>query len=117
MKRKYLIIVGVILLVSGIVLKSLGCCGHLPLMMIISGVLCKWTYVILSIVDKTYRPGWEITLLYGGLVVFFTGIYLRHHGFAVGVPVEIMGISMKLVFVALFIRKKKKLRLERNLLK
>ncbi len=45
-------------------------------------------------------------LLYSGLAVFFTGIYMRHHGLGMGVPLEIAGLSMKFLFVILFVRRR-----------
>ena len=103
MKLKNLIFIGIILLVSGIILRIEGSHPALALTIMLSGVACKLTYVIISIIRKTYRPGKEMLLLYIGMAVFFTGLYFRRHGLPLGVPLEIMGISMKLTFIYLFV--------------
>lgn len=108
MKRKYLIFVGIVLLIGGILMKMLGTSGPLPLLLIILGASCKLTYLAYSITEKSYHPGWEMTLLYGGLGVFFFGIYLRKHGFDLGWIVELLGILMKMSFIFFFIRKKRR---------
>lgn len=108
MKLKNLIFIGVVLLVSGIVLRIIGCCPVLAVIIIIAGVSSKLSYVITSIINKTYKPGKELLLMYMGLVVFFTGLYFRRHGIPMGIPLEVIGITMKITFIVLFIRIMKK---------
>lgn len=105
MKPKHLIIVGITLLVSGIVLRLIWSDSFLPILMMISGIACKLTFIGLSIRDKVYKPGKEMFLLYLGLCVFFTGLYFKRHGVDLAPLLMTMGIVMKLLFVILFIKK------------
>lgn len=109
LKIKTLLFLGIALLLTGIVLKNTGTQGLLPLLLIVGGGLCKISYVIASIITGKYKPGREIFLLYVGLAIFLTGIYLRSHEFEYYPLFMATGISMKLVFIILFIRKVKKL--------
>lgn len=105
MKPKHLIIVGIVLLVSGIVARFVWNDSFFPILMMISGTMCKLIFIVVSIRNKTYKPGKEMFLLYLGLCVFFTGLYFKRHGVDMAPLLMSMGIVMKLLFVILFIKK------------
>lgn len=108
MKQKNLIFIGVIFLIAGIVGRQVWDESSIALAFIIIGVACKFIYMAIAIYKKRYRPGKELLLLYMGLAVFFAGLYMRRHGLSMGIPLEVLGVLMKLVFIGLFIRKSRR---------
>ncbi len=99
-----MIFVGLVLLLGGLLLKPLTE-SAIPLIMIMTGGTLKLIYVMISFLNKTYRPGKELLLLLMGLTVFFTGVYLKRQGFEGWLVIEASGILMKVTFVLLFIKK------------
>lgn len=97
---------GIILLVLGIVFKKTTGLTVLPLALMICGVLLKTFYIIRKAQTGEYKPGFELFFVFFGLILFFTGIYLRKEGIEPrGTFLFFTGISLKIVFVILFIRK------------
>ncbi|HKK09820.1 MAG TPA: hypothetical protein VJ939_03240 [Bacteroidales bacterium] len=107
MKERLLLYAGILLLAGGIVLKSVTEVSLLAMSLIGTGVLAKITYVFLKIKSGEYKPGSEAILLIGGLLLFFSGIYLRAEAFDNFNPAYLIftGIAMKVTFIILFIIK------------
>ena len=94
------------LLVTGIVLRYIGLWGSVPYFIIGLGALNKITYLVLSIKNKKYKPGYELLVLYSGLTLFFTGLYYRNNNLWEYASILMsIGISFKIGFLILFIRK------------
>lgn len=107
MKLKGILFTGIILLVAGIILKKSTQLDILGLSLIIAGAILKTTYIIVKIKSGTYKPGKELFLLVAGLLIFFTGLYLRN---VYAPPIKpiyliVLGISLKISFIIGFILK------------
>ncbi|NJO90498.1 MAG: hypothetical protein HC831_17220 [Chloroflexia bacterium] len=110
MKQKWSLFTGILLLILGIVLRKSLDFNTLGLILIIGGVLLKTYYIINKIILGEYKPGFEILFLLFGLTIFLSRYYL--HSQITAVPTGIfmgLGISLKIVFIVLFIRKTKNL--------
>ncbi len=108
MKNKWLIYVGVVLLICGIVLKSATNLKFLSLFFLFSGVSLKLSYITIKAVKKEYKIGWEIFLLILGLIIFGISLYLKHNPCCLNYLVPmIIGISLKVGFIVTFIIKTK----------
>lgn len=107
MKERLLLYAGILLLAGGVVLKSIAGVSLLATSFIGVGVLLKVIYVFLKIKSGEYKPGSEITLLLGGLILLFSGVYLRAEAFDTFNPAYLIftGIAMKVTFIILFIIK------------
>jgi hypothetical protein len=111
MKSKWTLFTGIILLTVGIVLRKITGLGIEAMVLIIVGVLFKVYYIISKARNGEYKPGNELLFLVIGLVMFFTGIYLRNHDSPFDpLFLIIPGILLKVVFIILFIRKIRKTR-------
>lgn len=98
---------GRLLLLIGVVCR-ISFPGHAwPIIIIATGGVLKLLYVILSIKNESYKPGIEFSLLIGGLAVFFTGMFLKHHAVPYSRVIMFFGIGMKIVFLILFSKKKR----------
>jgi energy-coupling factor transporter transmembrane protein EcfT len=100
--KKYIIFIGIFLLIAGIILRSTGFLPLPGLVLIITGGTLKLIYIIAKMINKEYKPGAELLLLFVGLGLFFLG---RHF-----IPdwtnvMMTLGILFKVSFVFLFIRK------------
>lgn len=106
---KWLLFLGLGLLTLGVVFNRVFNDAIWPLVLIFAGVGLKATYIFLKISKSNYRPGTEMWYLASGLIIFFTGLYLSPHADAgiISFPnfLKITGITLKVVFVVLFIRK------------
>jgi len=70
------------------------------------GVAFKVYYIIDKIFKDEYKVGLEVLYLVFGLILFFTGLYLKNSGSDFN-PYILMipGIGLKVLFIAIFIRK------------
>jgi hypothetical protein len=106
MERKLLLYIGILLLVSGIALKSFTGYSILAWLTIGTGALAKILYIIGKIKSRSYKPGYEMICLYLGLSIFFTGMYVKADLVTEHKSLFIYtGIGLKSLFVFLFIRK------------
>lgn len=106
MKSKYLIFAGIAFLASGILLNLLTDYSLMGKILIHIGVLLKVSYIIVKIIRREYKAGFEFVALGAGLALFLTGLYYK------GLPPEIdpfwlmvPGILLKAAFVIIFIAK------------
>lgn len=107
MKSKYLIYAGIILLVTGIVLSAMEIMSVLALLLIISGILLKLTFLIINKLNRSYKPGYELLILLVGLGLFVMGKYSEIDFISRYATVFLLtGISCKFTFVLLFLLKK-----------
>jgi uncharacterized membrane protein (DUF485 family) len=106
MKGKWPLYIGLVLLSIGILLKYLTDLNPISTILIFTGVLFKIYYLINKIRGGSYTPGYEIVVLLIGLTLFLTGIYIRSQGSPIN-PAYLMipGITLKVAFIVLFIRK------------
>ena len=104
--KKWPIFLGLFLLTIGILLKTFTSIGVYAVLIILSGVGFKIYYIISKIRRGEYKPGFEMVLLFIGLVIFLTGVYFKSHPSAIK-PVYLMapGILLKVLFVTSFIKK------------
>ena len=106
MKSKSTLFAGIVLLTIGIVIRKTTGLPIIGLMMILVGVLFKTFYIISKVRSGEYQPGKELFFLFIGLGLFLSGLYLRSmDGFAYAPELIISGISLKVIFIILFILK------------
>ena len=106
---------GIILLVLGIVLKKTTDLAALSIALMVAGVLLKTLYIIRKAQTGEYKPGYELLFLFSGLALFFTGIYLRNGGInPLGTILFFTGISLKIIFIFIFIKKVKSQRIGKS---
>jgi len=115
MKQKWPLFAGIILLITGIVLRKALDFGSEGLILIITGVLLKSYYIVNKAIIGEYKPGYELIFLVVGLTVFLSRNYLHLQINAIPTGLFMgVGISLKIVFIVLFI---KKTRAQNNILK
>ena len=99
---------GIIILILGIVLKNISDLTALSIAFMVAGVLLKTLYIISKAQSGEYKPGKELLFLFSGLILFFTGIYMRKAGInPLGTILFFTGITLKIIFILLFIKKVK----------
>lgn len=105
MKSKSLLFAGIILLVVGILLKKMTQMEVIGLAAIITGVTCKLIYIVLKARSGVYKPGTELFILAVGLLLFFTGLYLRglEQNLINPIYLIVLGITLKVIFIIKFI--------------
>lgn len=104
MKSKWILFIGIILLVTGIVLRVFTDLGYEPILFIIVGVSFKTYYVIDKASVGEYIPGYELVFLFIGLLMFLSGIYLRSTELNLFSSfLVVCGLMLKVVFVIMFI--------------
>lgn len=106
MKEKWPLFTGIVLLITGIVLRVSTEMDYLPLVFILCGASFKIYYILDKKRKGEYRPGKELIALYTGLALFFTGLYIKNNGGPFH-PAILMapGIALKMSFIGMFIRK------------
>lgn len=116
MNSKLLLFSGIVLLVIGIVLRKMTQLEVFGLSLIIIGVTCKSIYIINKARTGEYKPGKELFALALGLLLFFTGLYLRgsEQNFINPLYLIISGITLKIVFIVRFIQITRKVRITSN---
>jgi hypothetical protein len=109
MKQKWTLFAGIILLIVGIIIRKTTGFAIEGLAMIIAGVLLKTYYIISKARSGEYKPGYELWFLFIGLAMFLSGLYLRSNEPPFNPAFLIFpGLSLKVVFIILFIVKSKK---------
>ena len=106
MRSKILLFIGIIFLVTGILLKKIIQVEAFGLILIIIGVTFKFLYIIIKVKSGEYKPGKEILFLTIGLLLFFSGIYLKNTNQTVIKPIYLIisGITLKIIFIIKFIQ-------------
>lgn len=108
MKIKIFLYIGLLLLATGIALKKTTNFNVIPVIFMVIGVVLKLIYFVFIIRRGQYKPGFEIGILLLGLILFFSGIYLKSINSLFSPAYLIVpGISLKVIFVILILRKKK----------
>mgnify|MGYP000906703208 CR=1 FL=1 len=71
-----------------------------------SGVTCKLIYIVLKAISGEYKPGTELFILAVGLLLFFTGLYLRgvEQNLINPIYLIVLGITLKVIFIIKFIQ-------------
>lgn len=107
MKSKALLFIGIGMLIIGILLRKVFYFEITGLILILTGVLMKTVYIIAKAKSGEYKPGTELIYLFAGLTLFMTGLYLRSIHYDMINPVLMIGtgISLKVLFIVLFIKK------------
>ena len=120
MTKKSLLFIGIFLLVIGILIRRLTDFENIGLLLILGGVVCKTIYILGKIKTGEYKPGRELYFLFIGLILFLGGIYMRKNNLDLFIPalvLIIIGLSLKFIFIILFIKQLKEARIksvERN---
>lgn len=109
LKSKWTLFTGLTLLLTGVIFRISSSENIVGLTLILTGVVLKTMYIIAKAQNGEYRPGLELIILFLGLSLFLTGIYLKYHNpvfspFLLIIP----GLSFKFIFIFVFIRKTKK---------
>lgn len=108
MNSKYLLFLGIVLLIIGIILRYFTSSPATGLTLIITGVILKFAYILLAFVKGEYKPGKEVYFLVTGLIILFLGIWYKANiNASSGLAIIATGVSLKIIFIVLFIRKKK----------
>lgn len=107
MRKKILLYLGILLLVTGIILKVIIASGVIPHTFIIAGITLKMIYLIRAIVTKEVKLGAEIFLLIIGISMVLIGAHLKTtSNYFMLHPVFItVGVVCKIIFVAVWIKK------------
>ena len=106
MKSRWTLFAGIILLILGIIIRKTTGLAAEGLVMIISGVLFKTYYIISKVRSGAYKPGYELAFLFIGLILFLAGLYIKNHHPPFNPALLIApGLSLKVVFIILFIQK------------
>ena len=109
MKSKWILFAGIAMLIAGIIIRKTTGLANEGLFMILTGVSLKTFYIIRKARRGEYVPGKELIFLFAGLGLFLTGLYLKApDGFAYAPAMIISGISLKVIFIILFILKTRK---------
>jgi len=104
MKSKWTLFTGIILLVTGIILRVITDLGYEPILFIIVGVLFKTYYIIGKARNGEYKPGYELVFLFVGLLMFLSGIYFARQELGISPYfLVVWGLIFKVVFVILLI--------------
>jgi len=106
MNIKLILYLGIVLLVLGIFSINISQLEGISNYLIVGGVLCKLAFITSVIKSGQYRVGVEIVFLMAGLALFFIGKSELGNILLSWVFI-FSGISLKIVFVILFIRKLK----------
>ena len=116
MNSKILLFSGIVLLILGILLRKMTELEIIGLILIIIGVTCKSTFIVLKARTGEYRPGKELFALALGLSLFFAGLYLRGSEQNLINPLYLIisGITLKLVFVVRFIQISRSIKIART---
>ena len=96
---------GVALLMLGVILRFTGVPASIFLVCMVSGILLKIYCIVILTRKNLYKPGPEMLLLLLGLTLFFSSMVMKQLGIAPYFYFMITGLTLKLVFVILFIRK------------
>lgn len=109
MKSKWILHTGIVLLTVGIILRFAMDIKPISLTLILTGVALKITYIVIKYIQKEYKPGYELLFLFVGLLFFMGGIML-HKFEHIESPtlMKTIGLSLKALFVFIFIRKVRK---------
>lgn len=109
MKSKWPLYTGIGLLTLGIVLKTSTSFNPWSLIILLTGVAFKLAYIISKIIKKEYKPSFEIAFLIIGLTLFMGGVILHKNGLIENpAALKIIGISLKVIFIIIFIKKTRK---------
>ena len=106
MKSKSLLFAGITLLVVGILLKKMTQMDVIGLAAIITGVAFKTIYIVSKVRNGEYKPGTELFILAVGLLLFFTGLYLRgiEQNLIKPIYLIVLGLTLKIIFIIKFIQ-------------
>lgn len=106
MKSRWTLFIGIILLIAGIIIRKTTGLAIEGLVLILVGVLFKTYYIISKARSGEYKPGIELLFLLVGLGLFLGGLYLKSiDGFTYAPAMIISGITLKVIFIILFILK------------
>lgn len=109
MKAKYILYLGILLLLVGILFRYFMSYANLGIGLVIGGVVLKLAYITYTIVKGQYQPRAEFFLLIGGLVFLFLGLWHKLNvSEMIGYAMIAAAITLKLIFILLFIRKMKR---------
>ena len=108
MKSKWTLFGGILFVIMGIVLRRITELGFGPILLIVLGALLKTYYIFNKVKRGSYKPGYELIFLFGGLILFLSGIYMRSHQPAFSPKILIfLGIFLKITFIVMFVIKVK----------
>ena len=106
MKQNWTLIAGIFLLATGIITRRTTEFEITGLILIITGILYKGKYIVDKSRSGEYQPGKELLFLAAGLGMFLLGLYFRSaENVSYAIAMVIVGLSLKLVFIILFIIK------------
>jgi hypothetical protein len=106
MNTKYILYLGLILLLAGVVFRFITPFMVAGLGLIISGVILKVVYIALAIAKGQYKPGTESLFLFVGLGLLFVGIWYKTNiEVTFGYVLVGLGLCLKALFVIFFVRK------------
>jgi len=77
----------------------------LGLILIITGITLKVIYILAKVKSGEYKPGKELLFLVVGLILFFTGLYLKNSNQSMIDPIYLIvsGLTLKVIFIIKFI--------------
>lgn len=114
MSKKIFLFAGILLLVIGILTRSLIDYTAIGLILILTGVFLKTYYIIMLVIKRMYRPGRELIVLAVGLGLFLTGLYVKrnYQEQDFSIYLIVLGLFLKIMFIIAFIKKVKNKRIQ-----
>lgn len=109
MKDKSFLFTGIILLIIGILLSKTTNIQYIPSIIIFIGVAFKIFYITKLIRSKKYKPGYELVLLFLGLILFFLAKFIKAQDYSISHYYFLFsGIALKIGFIIVFMNKIRK---------
>lgn len=107
---------GLILIITGILLKISTPESWISSVLISLGGTAKILFLVLTLRKNKLRPGYEMLFLLAGLALVILGAQLRKEPstLAFALPATLSGLLLKITFILLFIRKLRSHRLRRT---
>ncbi|MBN2820518.1 MAG: hypothetical protein JXP36_16215 [Bacteroidales bacterium] len=105
--KKWFLYSGLFLIAFGVILKLVTAFNLLALVIIFTGAGSKVLYLFLKFLSKEYVPGTELKFLIVGLILFLAGNFVIQKPEFLSLLLKITGVSLKIIFVLLFILKQR----------
>ena len=106
MRSKSILFIGIVLLVTGVIIKSITDQEALGIAFLIVGIVFKSLYILNKVRTGIYKPGKELIVLAIGLLLFFLGLHYTKTKDLFINPVYLiaLGITLKTFFIIRFIK-------------
>lgn len=106
-RLKLFFFIGILFLAAGIISRTSGITGRLPILFFFIGGSLKAIYLLLGVKTRRYKTGSELILLSIGILLVITSIFIKRNDYFTHIYGWILsiGIAFKLLFLYLFFRR------------